>query len=184
MADEDGCKVYVGGLPFSLDHVGLRDHFENAGYNDIAEAIVIMDKEEHDKSRGFGFVTFSSKESANAAVKNMDGSECSGRNLRVNIASGRRGGGGRGGGGGFRGRSDYGGGRSYGSGSGSRSYGSPYGGGRGGGGGGGGYRDRDSYSGGGRSGGYSGGRSGGYDSRSGGGGYSSGGYGGDSYGSY
>ncbi|XP_058074820.1 glycine-rich RNA-binding protein blt801-like isoform X2 [Magnolia sinica] len=146
-------KLFVGGLSYSTDDQSLREAF--TGYGEVIEARVIMDRETG-RSRGFGFVSFTSGEEASAAITGMDGKDLHGRMVRVNYATERTGGfrgGGYGGGGG-----DYGGGGGYGGGSGG------YGGG--------------SYGGG-------GGNYGGDSYGSGGGGYGggTGGYGGDSYGS-
>jgi len=85
------------------------------------------------RSRGFGFVTFTTPEAANDARTQMDGKEIEGRPIRVDSASSREGGsGGRGGrtggyGGGYSsgGSGSYGGGYSSG---GSGGYGGGYGG--------------------------------------------------------
>ena len=77
-------------------------------------AKVISDRDSG-RSRGFGFVNFSSEDSAQTAMSAMDGQELNGRSIRVNFAnerpSGTRYGGGDGdggysgggGGGGYRG---------------------------------------------------------------------------------
>ncbi|CAL4899167.1 unnamed protein product [Urochloa decumbens] len=119
-------KLFVGGLSYSTDEQSLRDEFSS--YGQVIEARVIVDRESG-RSRGFGFVTYTSSEEASAAITAMDGKDLHGRNIRVNHATERTGGfrgsGGFGGGGGGYG----GGGGGYGGGGGG--YGGGYGGGSG-----------------------------------------------------
>lgn len=93
-------KVFVGGLSYGIDDQTLRESF--ATFGDVMEARIINDRETG-RSRGFGFVTFSSADEANAAVEAMDGKDLQGRSIRVNIAQERTGGGFGGGGGGYGG---------------------------------------------------------------------------------
>ncbi|XP_051114572.1 glycine-rich RNA-binding protein 1-like isoform X2 [Andrographis paniculata] len=123
-------KVFVGGLSYSTDDTSLREAFDK--YGEVAEARVIVDRETG-RSRGFGFVTYSSPEEASAAIQALDQQELHGRMVRVNYANDRTRGYGGGGGGGYGGS---GGGGGYG---GSGGYGGNYGGGGGYGGSGGGY---------------------------------------------
>ncbi|CAL9160876.1 unnamed protein product [Musa hybrid cultivar] len=116
-------KVFVGGLSYGTDDYSLREAFTN--YGEVVEgnswmfssaARVIMDRETG-RSRGFGFVTFTSSEEASAAISGMDGKDLHGRIVRVNYAMERSGGfrGGYGGGGFGSGGGYGGGGGSYGS---------------------------------------------------------------------
>ncbi|KAJ7857241.1 putative glycine-rich RNA-binding protein [Mycena olivaceomarginata] len=118
-------KLYVGNLSYDTNDDSLRNHFSETATTG--------------RSRGFGFVTYSSDNEANTAIERLNEQELDGRRIRVNMANARPSGGGGGGGG-------YGGG-GYGNGGGG--YGS----------GGGGYGDS--------SGGYSGGGGGGYGDRNG-----------------
>lgn len=87
-------KVFVGSLAWATSDEGLYDYFAQCG--DVVEAKVITDRDTG-RSRGFGFVTFSSEEGAQAAI-DLDGSELDGRPIHVDFAKERGGGGGGGGG--------------------------------------------------------------------------------------
>lgn len=98
-------KLFVGGLSWGTDDQSLREAFSEFG--EVTEARVILDRDSG-RSRGFGFVSFSSGEEAASALSAMDGKELQGRSVRVNYAaerSGSYGGGGYGdsgrGGGGY-----------------------------------------------------------------------------------
>jgi len=123
MSSDEG-KLFVGGLSFDTTEQSLEDVF--AKYGQIAEVVVIKDRETH-RSRGFGFVTFDNPDDAKDAMMAMNGKSLDGRQIRVDQA-GKSGGGGRSGGG-FRGGPRGGGGGGYGGGFGGRGRG---GGGRGG----------------------------------------------------
>jgi len=99
-----GKKLFVGGLPWSTDDAALAAAF--APFGTVTEAKVITDRETG-KSRGFGFVTYSSDAEAAKAIPAMDGATIGIRVINVNEAQERSGGGGGGGrGGGGAGRFD------------------------------------------------------------------------------
>ena len=132
-------RCFVGGLAWATSNESLENAF--ASYGEILDSKVITDRETG-RSRGFGFVTFSSENSMLDAIENMNGKELDGRNITVNQAQSRGGGGGGGGYGGGRGGGGYGGGRRDGGYGGGGGYGGRREGGGGGyGGGGGGWRD-------------------------------------------
>ncbi len=94
-------KLYVGGLPYSVNEDQLRDIF--VAHGTVESATVIMDRMSG-RSKGFGFVEMSSQEEAQAAIDKLNGTDLEGRNITVNEAKPRQprsgGGGGYGGGGG------------------------------------------------------------------------------------
>ena len=99
-------KLYVGGLPYSVNEDQLRDLF--VAHGTVESATVIMDRMSG-RSKGFGFVEMSSQEEAQAAIDKLNGTDLEGRNITVNEAKPRQprsggggGGGGYGGGGGDR----------------------------------------------------------------------------------
>ena len=97
-------KVFVGSLSFNTDNQSLSAYFAQVGT--VTSANIIMDKTTG-KSKGFGFVEFSSDAEARAAVDKLNNTELDGRTIFVDIAQPKReGGNDRGGashGGGFRG---------------------------------------------------------------------------------
>ncbi len=95
-----GNKLFIGGLAWATDDHGLNAAF--SAFGTVTEAKVITDRDTG-RSRGFGFVTFSSSDEAQAAIAAMDGQDLDGRTVRVNEAQER---GSRGGGGGGGGRRD------------------------------------------------------------------------------
>ncbi|XP_073043812.1 33 kDa ribonucleoprotein, chloroplastic [Primulina eburnea] len=79
-------KIYAGNLSWDLTSQGLREAFEaQPGY---LSAKVIYDRDSG-RSRGFGFITFSSAEEVESALNNMNGVEVGGRPLRLNLAEQR-----------------------------------------------------------------------------------------------
>ncbi|KAB8220494.1 hypothetical protein BDV33DRAFT_172032 [Aspergillus novoparasiticus] len=108
-------KLFVGGLSWHTTDESLRAGFEQ--YGPVEEATVVKDRDTQ-RSRGFGFVRFSSEADADAAIAALNNQEFDGRSIRVDKASerGSRNDGGFQGRGGYNQRGGYGGG--YGGGSG------------------------------------------------------------------
>ncbi len=103
-------KMYVGNLSFNTTESQLQELF--AAFGTVQSASLVMDRDTG-RPRGFGFVEMNNDAEANAAMSKLNGSMVDGRNLTVNEAKPREGGGGRGGFGGGRGgggRGGYGGG--------------------------------------------------------------------------
>ena len=82
----DKKKLFVGGLPWAVNSSALTDLFSS--YGEIVEAIVITDRASG-RSKGFGFVTFSTEEAAEKAQSEMNGKDIEGRAIVVNFAKPR-----------------------------------------------------------------------------------------------
>ncbi len=98
-----GTRLYVGNLPFDVDESRLRTLFAGAGRT-VTEVKMVTDRETG-RPRGFAFVEMGSQADADAAVRELNGTDLGGRALTVNEAREREqsrggyGGGGRSGGG-------------------------------------------------------------------------------------
>ncbi|MFA5953698.1 MAG: RNA-binding protein [Candidatus Pacearchaeota archaeon] len=77
-------KIYVGNLPFRYGFKDLTSLFEKFG--EIQEALVVADRF-NGRSKGFGFITFAKDESAQKAIKEMNGKDAEGRPLQVREAT-------------------------------------------------------------------------------------------------
>jgi RNA recognition motif-containing protein len=95
-----GNRLYVGNLSFHTSSDAVRGAFSQFG--DVTDVHLVTDRQTG-QPRGFGFVTMSTTQAAQAAITGLNGSTLDGRDLRVNEAEERQGGGGGGGGGGGRG---------------------------------------------------------------------------------
>ena len=95
---EESTSVYVGGLSFYAEEHDLQDLFGKYGN---AQVNIIKDRETQ-RSRGFAFVRYDTKDEAQSAINNLNGADIKGRNVTCSFAK-PRGGGGGGGGGGFGG---------------------------------------------------------------------------------
>ncbi|KAL0426406.1 UNVERIFIED_CONTAM: Synaptotagmin-3 [Sesamum latifolium] len=79
-------RVYVGNLAWGVDNLALETLFSEQG--NVKEARVVYDRESG-RSRGFGFVTYSSPEEVNNAIESLDGIDLNGRPIRVSPAEAR-----------------------------------------------------------------------------------------------
>ncbi|SCV72162.1 BQ2448_4856 [Microbotryum intermedium] len=80
-AQEVGHKVFAGNLSFQTKDADLEQAF--AVHGKVTEAQVIM---RGNRSRGYGFVTFSSETEATVAVAALDKSDLQGRQINVELA--------------------------------------------------------------------------------------------------
>lgn len=76
-------KLFVGNLSYSVTSDSLNEMFSAFGQVDSASVITDRDS---GRSKGFGFVEMANDEEAEAAIKQLDGSEQDGRRLTVNEA--------------------------------------------------------------------------------------------------
>ncbi|XP_051130566.1 29 kDa ribonucleoprotein A, chloroplastic [Andrographis paniculata] len=83
---DDANKLYVGNLAWGVDNLALETLFSEQGK--VKEARVVYDKESG-RSRGFGFVTYSSPEEVTNAIEVLDGMDLNGRSIRVSPAEAR-----------------------------------------------------------------------------------------------
>lgn len=79
-------NIYVGNLPYSVNEDDLRNLFSEFG--EVSNAHVISDRDTG-RSKGFGFVEMDNSEDGQKAIEALDGSDLSGRNIRVNEAKPR-----------------------------------------------------------------------------------------------
>ena len=94
-------KLFVGNLSFNTTENDLQDTF--AAHGTVLEANLMMDRATG-RPRGFGFITMSTPEEAQAAINALNGKDVDGRALTVNVAKPREE---RSGGGGDRGGRGY-----------------------------------------------------------------------------
>jgi len=79
-------KLYIGNLSWDTDDQRLQETF--ARFGGIEEAKVITDRMTN-RSRGFGFVTFTDDQAAATAIAEMNGADLDGRSIKVNEARDR-----------------------------------------------------------------------------------------------
>ena len=76
-------KLFVGNLSWNLTSDDLRQLFSEFGT--VEDAVVLTDKFSG-RSKGFGFVTMSTDEEAQAAVDGLHQKDIDGRSIVVNVA--------------------------------------------------------------------------------------------------
>ncbi|MBD3305442.1 RNA-binding protein [candidate division KSB3 bacterium] len=75
-------NIYVGNLPYRTTELELQELF--APFGQVDRVSIIHDRETG-RSRGFGFVEMDA-DAARVAIEQLDGTELSGRALRINEA--------------------------------------------------------------------------------------------------
>mmetsp|Transcript_13104 Transcript_13104/g.18773 ORF Transcript_13104/g.18773 Transcript_13104/m.18773 type:complete len:334 (+) Transcript_13104:145-1146(+) len=97
-AEEEGVKLYLGNLDYSTDETRLREEF--GAFGTITDVFLPVDRDSN-RPRGFGFITFSTRDEAMRAISEKNETEVDGRMIRVNESRPRSDRGGGAGGGGF-----------------------------------------------------------------------------------
>lgn len=82
-------RLHIGNLAWKIREDDLRDEF--ARFGDIADLTVVVDRETG-RSKGFGFVEYTTEAAAEDAIETMNGTEVFGRPLRVSVAERKQGG--------------------------------------------------------------------------------------------
>lgn len=80
-------KIYIGNMPYSVTSEDLSALFEAHGR--VQDAQVITDRETG-RSKGFGFIDMPDNSEADEAIKALNGTQLSGRQITVNQARPRR----------------------------------------------------------------------------------------------
>ncbi|XP_024027134.1 28 kDa ribonucleoprotein, chloroplastic, partial [Morus notabilis] len=80
-------KLFVGNLSWSVTSESLTQAFQE--YGNVVGARVLFDGETG-KSRGYGFVCYSTKAEMETALESLNGMELEGRAMRVSLAEGKR----------------------------------------------------------------------------------------------
>ena len=78
--------IFIGNLPFNTDQNQLQDVFGKFG---IISNIHIPTNRETGRPRGFAFIQFETESAAEEALT-MNDAEFNGRNIKVNIALGKK----------------------------------------------------------------------------------------------
>src|SRR4030042_2125337 len=76
-------RLFVGGLPYSVNDAQLQDFFAKLG--PVVSSKVIVDKYSG-RSKGFGFVEMENDADADKAIETLNNNELEGRKITVNVA--------------------------------------------------------------------------------------------------
>jgi len=77
-------KLFVRNLPWSATEVDLAKFLDDQGYH-VKEIKIAYDEDQR-RSRGYGFVTFATREMYEQALRDLGGEELMGRQLYVAAA--------------------------------------------------------------------------------------------------
>ena len=78
--------LYVGNIPYSMKEEDIKTVFME--YGNVVSVKIVFDRATR-RSKGYGFVEMDDDKQAETAIKELDGKEFEGRNLRVSKANPR-----------------------------------------------------------------------------------------------
>jgi len=76
-------NIYVGNLSYRMTDEDLEKLFSS--YGSVSTSKIVIDRETG-RSKGFGFVEMPNQSEGDEAIRQLDGKEVEGRNIKVNIA--------------------------------------------------------------------------------------------------
>jgi RNA recognition motif-containing protein len=79
-------NIYVGNLSYKMTDDSLGNLFKS--YGSVSESKIVMDRDTG-RSKGFGFVEMPNQSEGDEAIRQLDGKEVEGRNIKVNVAKPR-----------------------------------------------------------------------------------------------
>ncbi|EJD01485.1 uncharacterized protein FOMMEDRAFT_142096 [Fomitiporia mediterranea MF3/22] len=75
--------VFVGNVPYNMQEEELIETFKTVGH--VVGFRLVYDRDTG-KPKGYGFCEFADHETAMSAVRNLNNTDCGGRNLRIDLA--------------------------------------------------------------------------------------------------
>jgi len=77
-------NLFIGSLAYATTDDGLKAFFETIG--EVESAHIVRDRDNNDRSKGFGFVTYVNEDNNQKAVDELNGKELDGREISVSLA--------------------------------------------------------------------------------------------------
>jgi len=78
-------RLFVGGIHYEADEHDLQMLFESPSVR-VTDAVIMRDKEQGNRSKGFGFVTIETTRSLRDVIEEYHLSKIKGRQVTVNAA--------------------------------------------------------------------------------------------------
>ena len=80
-SNSPGYRIRIDNLPLNIDRYLLEKAFKDFGRIQYCRVV----EDDHGESKGYGFIEFETKDSANSAVKRMDCAKFNGREVQVTL---------------------------------------------------------------------------------------------------